>query len=56
MRDWVRDNLGPTLEANGMRRLKLMINDNNRDGLPAYVIPVSLSFALFSHYLKNFRI
>jgi glucosylceramidase len=39
MRDWIKTNLGPTLEAAGLRRLKLMIDDFNRDTLPDYVIP-----------------
>lgn len=34
MRDWLKGNLGPTLEANGYRRLKMMIVDFNRDSLP----------------------
>ncbi|XP_018013259.1 putative glucosylceramidase 3 [Hyalella azteca] len=39
MRDWIKLNLGPTLEAAGLRRLKMMIDDFNRDTLPDYVIP-----------------
>jgi len=35
-RDWIKTNLGPTLEAAGMRRLKLMVDDHNRDTLPWY--------------------
>lgn len=38
-RDWIKTNLGPTLEAAGMRRLKLMIDDHNRDTLPWYPEP-----------------
>ncbi|XP_069940551.1 putative glucosylceramidase 4 [Cherax quadricarinatus] len=40
MRDWLKTNLGPTLEAAGMRRLKMMVDDFNRDTLPAYVQPM----------------
>nr|XP_053632503.1 lysosomal acid glucosylceramidase-like [Cherax quadricarinatus] len=40
MRDWLKTNLGPTLEAAGMRRLKMMVDDFNRDTLPSYVIPL----------------
>ncbi|KAK4323931.1 hypothetical protein Pmani_005390 [Petrolisthes manimaculis] len=40
MRDWIKQNLGPTLEAAGMRRLKLMVDDFNRDTLPWYVQPM----------------
>ncbi|CAL4071152.1 unnamed protein product [Meganyctiphanes norvegica] len=36
MRDWIKTNLGPTLEAAGLRRLKLMVDDFNRDTLPWY--------------------
>ncbi|KAK7081313.1 hypothetical protein SK128_000992 [Halocaridina rubra] len=36
MRDWVKMNLGPTLEAAGMRRIKLMVLDHNQAGLPWY--------------------
>ncbi|XP_066971336.1 putative glucosylceramidase 3 isoform X3 [Macrobrachium rosenbergii] len=36
MRDWIKTTLGPTLEAAGMRRLKLMILDHNRDSVPWY--------------------
>ncbi|XP_066971335.1 putative glucosylceramidase 3 isoform X1 [Macrobrachium rosenbergii] len=34
MRDWIKTSLGPTLEAAGLRRLKLMVLDHNRDALP----------------------
>ncbi|XP_045599905.2 lysosomal acid glucosylceramidase [Procambarus clarkii] len=40
MRDWLKGNLGPTLEAAGMRRLKMMVDDFNRDTLPWYVVPM----------------
>ncbi|XP_047486069.1 LOW QUALITY PROTEIN: lysosomal acid glucosylceramidase-like [Penaeus chinensis] len=40
MRDWIKANLGPTLEAAGMRRLVLMIDDFNRDTLPWYPKPM----------------
>ncbi|KAK7070253.1 hypothetical protein SK128_023713 [Halocaridina rubra] len=40
MRDWIKFNLGPTLEAAGMRRLALMVCDWNRDLLPWYIIPM----------------
>nr|XP_027232645.1 glucosylceramidase-like [Penaeus vannamei] len=35
-RDWIKTNLGPTLEAAGLRRIKLMVDDHNRDTLPWY--------------------
>lgn len=35
-RDWIKTNLGPTLEAAGLRRLQLMVLDHNRDALPWY--------------------
>ncbi|XP_069186074.1 putative glucosylceramidase 4 [Procambarus clarkii] len=35
-RDWIKTNLGPTLEDANLRRLKLMIVDHNRDTLPWY--------------------
>ncbi|KAG0728246.1 putative glucosylceramidase 3 [Chionoecetes opilio] len=35
-RDWIKTNLGPTLEAASMRRLQLMVLDHNRDALPWY--------------------
>jgi len=38
MRDWIKNNLGPTLEAAGMRRLKMLVNDFNRGQLPDYVV------------------
>ncbi|KAK7085975.1 hypothetical protein SK128_000066 [Halocaridina rubra] len=40
MRDWIKGNLGPTLEAAGMRRLKLMVDDYTRDTLPWYIMPM----------------
>ncbi|XP_069181036.1 lysosomal acid glucosylceramidase-like isoform X3 [Procambarus clarkii] len=40
MRDWLRDNLGPTLEAAGYRRLKMMVHDFNRDSLISYIEPM----------------
>ncbi|XP_045599901.1 putative glucosylceramidase 3 isoform X2 [Procambarus clarkii] len=40
MRDWLKTTLGPTLEAAGMRRLKMMVDDFNRDTLPDYVQPM----------------
>lgn len=42
-RDWIKTNLGPTLEAAGMRRLQLMVLDHNRDALPWYPATVSCS-------------
>ncbi|RXG57049.1 putative glucosylceramidase 4 [Armadillidium vulgare] len=39
MRDWIKTNLGPTLSNAGYRRLKLMIDDHNRDTLPSFVEP-----------------
>lgn len=44
MRDWIKGNLGPSLEAAGLRRLKLMVHDFNRDKLPDYVVPVRFGF------------
>ncbi|MPC89966.1 putative glucosylceramidase 4 [Portunus trituberculatus] len=35
-RDWIKTTLGPILEAAGMRYLKLMVLDHNRDALPWY--------------------
>ncbi|XP_053632346.2 lysosomal acid glucosylceramidase-like [Cherax quadricarinatus] len=40
MRDWIKGNLGPTLEAAGYRYLKMMIHDFNRDSLPWYIEPI----------------
>jgi hypothetical protein len=40
MRDYIRDFLGPTLEAAGYADKKLMVFDFNRDKLPDYVVPV----------------
>ncbi|XP_018007354.1 putative glucosylceramidase 3 [Hyalella azteca] len=39
MRDWTRDYLGPSLEATGYGRLKMMACDFNRYTLPYYVEP-----------------
>ncbi|XP_047741735.1 putative glucosylceramidase 3 [Hyalella azteca] len=39
MRDWIRDYLGPSLEAAGYGRLKMMACDFNRYTLPYYVEP-----------------
>ncbi|XP_069191273.1 uncharacterized protein [Procambarus clarkii] len=36
MRDWIKESLGPTLEAAGLGRLKVMVGDENRDVLPEY--------------------
>ncbi|XP_050706403.1 putative glucosylceramidase 3 [Eriocheir sinensis] len=36
MRDWIKSNLGPTLEAADMGHIKLMVLDHNRDALPWY--------------------
>ena len=41
MRDWIKTNLGPTLEAAGLRRLQVMVNDFNRGWVPDWVVPVS---------------
>lgn len=41
-RDWIKTNLGPTLEAAGLRRVKLMVDDHNRDTLPWYPATVSI--------------
>ena len=41
-RDWIKSTLGPTLEAAGMRHLKLMVLDHNRDALPWYPATVSI--------------
>ncbi|XP_042865789.1 putative glucosylceramidase 4 [Penaeus japonicus] len=35
-RDWIKENLGPTLEEAGLRRLKLMVPDHSRNALPWY--------------------
>ncbi|KAB7502837.1 putative glucosylceramidase 4 [Armadillidium nasatum] len=40
MRDWIANVLGPTLSAAGYRRLKLLIDDYNRETLPSYIIPI----------------
>ncbi|KAG7153639.1 lysosomal acid glucosylceramidase-like [Homarus americanus] len=40
MRDWIKNNLGPTLQAAGYRRLKMMVDDFNRDTLTWYVEPM----------------
>ncbi|KAB7498108.1 hypothetical protein Anas_03319, partial [Armadillidium nasatum] len=40
MRDWIATVLGPTVSEAGYRRLKLLIDDFNRDTLPSYVIPI----------------
>ncbi|XP_018009106.2 putative glucosylceramidase 3 [Hyalella azteca] len=40
MRDYIRDFLGPTLEAAGYADKKLMVFDFNRDKLPDYVMPL----------------
>jgi glucosylceramidase len=40
MRAWIRDNLGPTLEAAGYGHLVMMVNDFNRDKLPYAVEPL----------------
>ncbi|XP_042883603.1 lysosomal acid glucosylceramidase-like [Penaeus japonicus] len=40
MRDWIKANLGPTLQAAGLRRLVLMVDDFNRDTLPWYPKPM----------------
>ncbi|KAK8724632.1 hypothetical protein OTU49_011181 [Cherax quadricarinatus] len=37
MRDWIKESLGPTLEAAGLGRLKVMVGDENRDALLWYV-------------------
>nr|XP_045599908.1 lysosomal acid glucosylceramidase-like [Procambarus clarkii] len=37
MRDWMKGNLGPSLEAAGYRRLQMMMVDFNRDSLPWFV-------------------
>ncbi|XP_071528318.1 LOW QUALITY PROTEIN: lysosomal acid glucosylceramidase-like [Panulirus ornatus] len=31
MRDWIKESLGPTLEAAGLRRLKVMVGDDSRN-------------------------
>ncbi|RXG52322.1 Glucosylceramidase [Armadillidium vulgare] len=40
MRDWIANVLGPTLSSAGYRRLKLLIDDYNRETLPSYIIPI----------------
>nr|XP_045599907.1 lysosomal acid glucosylceramidase-like [Procambarus clarkii] len=40
MRDWLKGNLGPTLEAAGYRHLKMMVHDFNRNSLPWNVEPL----------------
>ncbi|KAL7633257.1 UNVERIFIED_CONTAM: hypothetical protein RMT77_016362 [Armadillidium vulgare] len=40
MRDWIATVLGPTVSEAGYRRLKLLIDDFNRNTLPSYIIPI----------------
>jgi glucosylceramidase len=40
-RDWVINNLGPTLHANGYGDLQIMIADDQRPFLPLWVCAVS---------------
>ena len=47
-RDWVANNLGPTLEAADLRRVKVMILDHNRDLLPWYPAVVSIIRKIYS--------
>ncbi|KAA0193477.1 hypothetical protein HAZT_HAZT011532 [Hyalella azteca] len=52
MRVWIRDYLGPTLEASGYGRLTMMVNDFNRDKLPHTIEPL-LSDPECSKYISG---